>query len=199
MNESKANENYSSGKSEEHKEYLVERILDHRFTREARPEFLVHWKGYPLEEASWVPLVNVLGNQQFEEYREALPEDIRRNIRVPQNHPIGGDEDGLCFRRAITELGLSDVDVELFRPWIPLQEGLNLLRHHEYSVRTLRKKNPTKGKKLLRLTGAHIEGFCKKKGYRRRKAKDYRVFVVTKLTRPRSLKASRGRFSGKTE
>ena len=36
-------------------EYEVEKILKHRVKRDGSMEFLTHWKGYPVEEATWEP------------------------------------------------------------------------------------------------------------------------------------------------
>ena len=48
--------------AEEGAELEVERIADHRTAR-GRREFLIHWKGYPVWEATWEPERN-LGNCQ---------------------------------------------------------------------------------------------------------------------------------------
>ncbi len=39
--------------SEEAEEFIVERIVSHRF-RNGRKEYLLAWKGYPEEENTWV-------------------------------------------------------------------------------------------------------------------------------------------------
>jgi hypothetical protein len=44
---------------DDHEEYEVEKILDKRerkYGRGKRIEYLVLWKGYPIYEASWLPL-----------------------------------------------------------------------------------------------------------------------------------------------
>jgi hypothetical protein len=41
-------------------EWEVERVLDHRVVRK-RDQWLVSWKGYPLEEATWEPIENLDG------------------------------------------------------------------------------------------------------------------------------------------
>jgi hypothetical protein len=42
-----------------HDEYEVERILDHRKVR-SKHQFLVLWKGHPVHEASWQPVENLV-------------------------------------------------------------------------------------------------------------------------------------------
>lgn len=45
---------------DEEPEWEVEKILDWQPARGRRPKrFLVHWKGYPLNEATWEPEVNI--------------------------------------------------------------------------------------------------------------------------------------------
>ena len=39
----------------EEDEYEVEKILRHRIKRDGSMEFLTHWKGFPVEEATWEP------------------------------------------------------------------------------------------------------------------------------------------------
>ena len=188
------------GQNQEGNDYPVDRILDHRFNKKGNPEFKVLWKGYSQEEASWEPLANVMENKQFEEYRREQCHETRKNIRVPDNIPVGNDDDGLCFRRAVMKLALSDVDPQQFQAWIPLKEGLNKLRRHEYSVKALRKNRSTKGKRLLMLRANHMRGAnCKNRGYRRAQKDFYRVYVVTKMTRPKSIQASLGRLSSIAE
>jgi hypothetical protein len=44
--------------------YLVERLLDKRIVqRNGRsvPQYLVHWKGYPIYDATWEPAEHLLG------------------------------------------------------------------------------------------------------------------------------------------
>lgn len=46
-------------------EWEVEEILDWQPARGRRPSrFLVHWKGYPVNEATWEPEVNVAHAQE---------------------------------------------------------------------------------------------------------------------------------------
>ena len=39
-------------------EYEVEAILDKR-THRGSPQYLVHWKGYPVHDATWEPIANL--------------------------------------------------------------------------------------------------------------------------------------------
>lgn len=43
----------------EEPEFEVEKIVDHRQTRNGKNEYLVKWKGYPLEEDGWEPEANL--------------------------------------------------------------------------------------------------------------------------------------------
>jgi hypothetical protein len=53
-------------------EYEVEEICNHRDINNRR-EYLVHWKGYPLEDATWTP-VSELGNckKLFRAYKKSV-------------------------------------------------------------------------------------------------------------------------------
>jgi hypothetical protein len=55
-------------------EWLVERILDKRLFRNRQVQYLVKWKGYPMEEASWEPEAHVERSQEllreFEDRRQ---------------------------------------------------------------------------------------------------------------------------------
>ena len=182
MNESKAGEIIDEREEPEKKEYPTERILNHRFNKEGQPEFHVLWKGFPLSQATWQSLPDVIDNKHFMDYYKTLPEKTRRNIRPPKGLPVGDDEDGLCFRRAVKKLNLPGVDVEQFEPWITLGEGIQKLRDQNCSVRKLRRRQPTKGRRLLTLDGRHMQSvYCKNNGYRKVTKKFCAVYVVTKL------------------
>lgn len=56
-------------------EYIVDKILDHR-RRRKKTEWLVHWKGYPLSEASWEPTPNVAGSTALEVYQAEHPDAL---------------------------------------------------------------------------------------------------------------------------
>ena len=43
----------SDKQPDEGEEFVVERIVNHRF-RNGRKEYLLQWKGYPEEENTWV-------------------------------------------------------------------------------------------------------------------------------------------------
>ena len=165
------------------RDYPVERILRHRFNDDdGSPEFQVLWKGYPESEATWQSLLDVIRNKQFGEYYRALPRKTRKNIRLPFDLPIGDDEDGLCFRRAVKKLKLDDVDVQQFGPWTTLGNGIQKLRDAGCSVRKLRPGNATKGRKLLMIEDQHMVGAdCKSRGYQGVRRKFMEVYVVTKL------------------
>jgi hypothetical protein len=57
---------------DDHEEFEVEKILDKRerkYGRGKRIEYLVLWKGYPIYEASWLPLSNLANAKDIiEEY-----------------------------------------------------------------------------------------------------------------------------------
>ena len=66
---------------EDNPEWEVERILDRRFRgrgRSRRPQYLVHWAGYPDSDDSWQPLRN-LGNSldMIRDFEATLPPDER--------------------------------------------------------------------------------------------------------------------------
>ena len=62
-------------------EWLVERILDKRLFRNRQVQYLVKWKGYPMEEASWEPEAHVGRSQEllreFEERRQQQQQQQR--------------------------------------------------------------------------------------------------------------------------
>jgi hypothetical protein len=68
---------------EDHEEYEVEQLLDHR-NRKGKEEYLVKWVGYPEYDASWEPLANLSHAQEsLEEYeQELLQEELRRGDSV---------------------------------------------------------------------------------------------------------------------
>ena len=53
-------------------EYVVYKILDHR-RRRRKLEFLVHWKNYNIDDATWEPEQNVAGSEAHEVYLAAHP------------------------------------------------------------------------------------------------------------------------------
>jgi hypothetical protein len=62
MNNTSADKQQMLG--EEGEEFIVERIVSHRF-RNGRKEYLLAWKGYSEEENTWVK-INVYTNQMIE-------------------------------------------------------------------------------------------------------------------------------------
>ena len=49
-------------------EYELERLLNSQISKQGRGrgrlEYLVKWKNYPLEEASWEPVTNLMNTQE---------------------------------------------------------------------------------------------------------------------------------------
>ena len=45
--------------ADEGEEFVVERIISHRF-RNGRKEYLLSWKGYPEEENTWVKMFFII-------------------------------------------------------------------------------------------------------------------------------------------
>ena len=64
-------------------EYEIEEILESR-TRRGKKQYLVHWKGYPREEDSWVPAVNVKNAAALDRF---LQQNRSRIIRAIELHP----------------------------------------------------------------------------------------------------------------
>ena len=67
-------------------EYELERLLNSRISKRGRGrgrlEYLVKWKNYPLEEASWEPVTNLTNAQEaIEEFHLEYP-DAPRRVRV---------------------------------------------------------------------------------------------------------------------
>ncbi len=65
--------------------YEVARVLDRRTLRRGRVQYLVLWRGYPPEEATWEPLAHLAGSAtaiaDYERGAEAEPQRCRRSIR----------------------------------------------------------------------------------------------------------------------
>lgn len=53
-------------------QYEIVDILDSKLSR-GRLKYLVQWKGYPLEEASWVPVENLKVNRLWKLYHRKYP------------------------------------------------------------------------------------------------------------------------------
>ncbi|CAF1265394.1 unnamed protein product [Rotaria magnacalcarata] len=64
------------GGGDEGEEFIVERIVSHRF-RNGRKEYLLAWKGYPEEENTWEPHQNLDCPDLIEEYENRLLQKTR--------------------------------------------------------------------------------------------------------------------------
>jgi len=62
--------------NDEVEEFIVERIVSHRF-RNGRKEYLLAWKGYPEEENTWEPQQNLDCPDLIEEYENRLLQKSR--------------------------------------------------------------------------------------------------------------------------
>jgi Chromo (CHRromatin Organisation MOdifier) domain len=51
-------------------EFVMESIIQDRHVRD-KHEFLVHWKGYSLHDATWEPLYNIDGSQALIDFEES--------------------------------------------------------------------------------------------------------------------------------
>ena len=167
-------------------EFPVEAILCHRYNARNKPEFKVHWKGYPKEDATWASHRDVVNNQQYLEYRRKLPKEEQDKMQLPRGAKIGDDEDGLCVRRAVAKLDIPDVECTSFRPWMTVEEIVTTLREQGCVVKRLRRRADgrqpcTKGKRLLLIRGTHAHGVhCKYKGYKNPLARNHEVYHVIK-------------------
>ncbi|CAF0719394.1 unnamed protein product [Adineta steineri] len=68
---------------EEGEEFIVERIVSHRF-RNGRKEYLLAWKGYPEEENTWEPHQNLDCPDLIEEYENRL---LQKNRYMNNDQP----------------------------------------------------------------------------------------------------------------
>jgi hypothetical protein len=77
--------------------FEVEQVLKHRYTG-TRTQYLIHWKGYPLHEATWEPEIN------FQYHRDAIEtyERIELNFTAPDRMDATERQrcrdNNLCFR-----------------------------------------------------------------------------------------------------
>jgi len=62
--------------ADEGEEFIVERIVTHRF-RNGRKEYLLAWKGYPEEENTWEPQQNLDCPDLIEEYESRIAQKSR--------------------------------------------------------------------------------------------------------------------------
>ena len=183
MKESKAGEIIDGREEPEKKEYPTERILDHRFNKDGLPEFLVHWKGYSMHQATWQSHRDVLNNEHYLEYRRGLPQAVSDRMKLPKGAKIGYSEDGYCVKRAMEKLRIPDLNINVFGPWLTLEEVDEKLRNQGYRLKRLRSRDGTFGKKLLTLNGTHFEGIdCKASGHKRPRKRNDDVFYVKKLS-----------------
>ena len=59
-------------------EYEVEEIVDSKMYR-GKLKYLVHWKGYPIEERTWEPVENLSNSQEYiDEFHKKHPSAPRR-------------------------------------------------------------------------------------------------------------------------
>lgn len=56
----------------EDEQYEINEILDSRIHR-GKLKYLIRWKGYPYEEASWVPPEDVNANRLFRQFHRDNP------------------------------------------------------------------------------------------------------------------------------
>ena len=79
--------------------YLTETIVSHKMKRKAL-KFLVHWKGYPVEEWTWEPLNYMKECDAFQEYLLKHPElegQIQKKGSVMVNHQHSPETEG-CWK-----------------------------------------------------------------------------------------------------
>ena len=58
--------------ADEEKEYVVDKIISQRITRDKQIEYLVTWKGYPESEATWETAENANDLAAMDEFEQAL-------------------------------------------------------------------------------------------------------------------------------
>ncbi|CAF0992213.1 unnamed protein product [Rotaria sordida] len=75
MNNTSGDKQHMLG-GDEGEEFIVERIVSHRF-RNGRKEYLLAWKGYPEEENTWEPQQNLDCPDLIEEYENRLLQKTR--------------------------------------------------------------------------------------------------------------------------
>ena len=75
MNNSTGDKQQMMG-NDEGEEFIVERIVNHRF-RNGKKEYLLAWKGYPEEENTWEPQHNLDCPDLIEEYENRIMQKPR--------------------------------------------------------------------------------------------------------------------------
>jgi len=68
--------------ADEGEEFVVERIVNHRF-RNGRKEYLLAWKGYTEDENTWEPEQNLDCPDLIEEYEKRILQRSRHNMHEP--------------------------------------------------------------------------------------------------------------------
>lgn len=69
-------------------EYEVEEIVDSKMYR-GKLKYLVHWKGYPIEERTWEPIKNLSNSQEY------IDEFHKKHPSAPQHT----DTSQICFHK----------------------------------------------------------------------------------------------------
>jgi len=63
----------------DNKEYIVDKVLDHRGTKRSQLRFLIRWEGYNESHDTWEPFRNLDGCDKLEDYLEKHP-DIKTEL-----------------------------------------------------------------------------------------------------------------------
>ncbi|ORX67448.1 hypothetical protein DL89DRAFT_285481 [Linderina pennispora] len=103
-------------------EYEVERIIGRRISLQRGVEYLVFWKGYRIEDASWIDAKETLNCKEEVENFEKKCSDMRQGIGLPrpmsvdrfENRGIASivDEALDAFANNLSVFGAQDVDAE---------------------------------------------------------------------------------------
>ena len=146
--------------------YYVTNINEHRIKNQ-QLQLRVNWK---TGETTWQPLEDVMDCIPFEKYVASLcgkseKEDakILKLFRIPDDLPIGSDEDGLCVRRALGLFKNLQFDLEAFRPWITKDEIKEELAKQGYEAVWMDGSISTRYRPVLTFRGNHCRSFLKKR------------------------------------
>jgi len=99
----------TGGEEEEEAEFVVEKILTHRFNKKGKKEYYLKWKGFPEEENTWEPAENLNCTDLVEAYEannknqdDEKPAKKTKNTKPPSSEKVQDEEKPAKKTKTIT-------------------------------------------------------------------------------------------------